>query len=608
MAAPERLSRHHPRPQMTRPRWVDLCGTWGFAYDDAAEGLKQQWFARDDVFDRQIRVPYPPESMASGIGDTSYHPVVWYRRTFSARDVRQDRLLIHFGAVDYRASVWVNGHLVVTHEGGQTPFSAEIGPVLVPGDEQVITVRAEDLAHDLTQPRGKQDWRPRPHGVWYERTTGIWQPVWLEPVPETYIESVRWTPDLSRGVVGMKVLLNGEIGGDVTIELRLQLRDELLAAEAYEVAGTTVTKHVALDTGRVAHDWENYLWSPENPNLVDATLRVLRGHDLVDEVRTHVGLRSVGIDKGQFLLNERSVFLRMVLAQNYWPESHLAAPDDDALRREVQQIKELGFNGVRIHQKIEDPRFIHWCEVLGLLVWEEMPSAFDYDEAMLGRIVREWLQVLSRDASSAAVVTWIPFNESWGISQLRTDPAQQHAVRVLYSLTKAVDPTRLVIANDGWEHLVTDIIGVHDYTQSGAALTSRYGNHDTLVQTFEQVRPYYHPILLPDLVHGDQPVMLTEFGGITYRAGSEDYWNAYGAVSSAEDLAKRYEDLVSALLASPAVAGFCYTQLTDTAQECNGLLDDRRLPKIEPQAIAAINGRPAASVAADAIVRVLRDG
>jgi beta-galactosidase/beta-glucuronidase len=611
----------HPRPQLTRERWTDLCGPWAFAYDDDWRGLDEGWHDGGGAFDRTIEVPFPPESPASGIGDTGFHPVVWYRRTFRTEDAGLrpgERLLLHLGAVDYRASVWVNGSLVVTHEGGHTPFSADITAALLPDGEQVVTVRAEDLPEDLTQPRGKQDWRERPHEIWYERTTGIWQPVWLEPVPAVRIDRVTWEPDLHRSVLRLRVALAGTQGRHepLRVALRLTLHGEVIADDVYAVTGGILQRDLPLDGARIHFDRRRYLWSPKHPNLLDAELTLLGpaaatqdepapGQEAVlDRVASYCGLRSISTSGGRFVLNGRAYVLRMVLAQNYWPESHLAAPSPAALRREVELVKELGFNGVRIHQKVEDPRFLAWCDRLGVVAWGELPSTLDFDPVTVRRLTAEWTEVLERDRSSPALVAWVPFNESWGIPNMEDDERQRDAVRALYHLTRAIDPTRPVIGNDGWEHLVSDVFGVHDYSPSGELLRERYGSHEALERSLAQIQPFYRSLTLPGVARAGQPLMVTEFGGITYDPDSEDFWNGYGAVGSAEELLARYEELVSALLASPVVGGFCYTQLTDTAQERNGLLDEHRRPKADPTLIAAVNQLDSAAVPADAIMEI----
>lgn len=312
----------HPRPQLTRERWEDLCGVWGFAHDDGDRGLDERWFEREDVYDAQIVVPFPPESRASGLRATGYHPVVWYRRTVRvAREDRAGRVLLHFGAVDYRAQVWVNGRLVAEHEGGHTPFTAEITPALVEGETQSVVVRAEDDPHDLAQPRGKQDWELEPHAIWYHRTTGIWQPVWLEAVPQTFIQSLRWTPDVDRGRLGMQVRLNRSGGQNLRVRVRLSLRGTRLADDTYALEGPEVRREIELDPVRFRRERKDLVWSPRRPNLIDARITLLDEDDnVVDEVGSYAGLRSVGVRDGRFQLNGSPYYLRLVLAQNYWPE------------------------------------------------------------------------------------------------------------------------------------------------------------------------------------------------------------------------------------------------------------------------------------------------
>ncbi len=594
----------HPRPQFARARWTDLCGTWEFGYDDSDVGRAQRWPERNDVFSLRIQVPYPPESELSGIGDRSFHPIVWYRRTFSASVVPGERLLLHFGAVDYRAEVWVNGHFVVRHEGGHTPFTADVTQVLLPDREQVVVVRAEDLPMDPSQPRGKQDLEEHPHKIWYHRTTGIWQPVWLEPVPESRINSVRWNTDIDRGAIRGSFNLLGVAAGS-RLRVAVSLRGELLADDTYTITDTAgregLTREVLLPRAQIGLDRERWLWSPETPNLMDITLTLTGsdGEDL-DSVESYLGFRSVGTSANRFTLNDRPYHLRLVLAQGYWPQSHLAAPSPEALRREVELVKELGFNGIRLHQKVEDPRFLYWCDRLGLAVWAELPAAYGWSDTAVLRGTREWLEVLERDLSVPSIVTWVPVNESWGVPALQTDPRQRAYVQAMYSMAKALDGSRPVVGNDGWEHAATDMITIHDYAGEGATLLERYGDAEAVRRSLKEVQPYYRPVLLPSVVLEHQPILLTEFGGISYQAG-EDFWNGYGTAQDEEDFVRRYRSLLDAALASTALAGFCYTQLTDTEQERNGLLTEDRQPKADPAILRAITRRFAAAVPGDVV-------
>ncbi|HEV2067830.1 MAG TPA: glycoside hydrolase family 2 TIM barrel-domain containing protein [Thermomicrobiales bacterium] len=594
----------HPRPQMTRTRWTDLCGPWRFAHDDANIGLDEGWQGRADIFDREIIVPFPPESQASGIGDTYFHPYVWYRRTFEVpAEDRSGRLLLHFGAVDYRARVWVNGQLVADHEGGHTRFTADITSALVNG-EQVVVVRAEDQPRDLSQPRGKQDWEPAPHRIWYHRTTGIWQPVWLEPVPNLSISNVRWTPDLDRGTLALLVCLSNQPMHPVRLRVRLSLHGIELANDTFTLAHRETRRDLSLETADITMSRDRTLWSPRSPNLIDAEIELLNGDVTVDTVMSYAGLRSSGFADGRFMLNGRPTYLRMVLAQNYWPESHLAAPSEDALRREVELIKKLGFNGVRIHQKVEDPRFLYWCDRLGLMVWGEMANAYTFSPDAVDKFTREWLEVLQRDHSHPSVVAWVPFNESWGVPNMERSAAQRDFVRALYYLTKAIDPSRPAIGNDGWEHLIGDVWGVHDYALDGETLRERYGSFDALERTIREVRPHDRTIAFPDSKRNGEPIMLTEFGGISYTPRPGTVWFGYGTVTTSDAFLEKYDELVSAILDSPAIAGYCYTQLTDTEQETNGLLTEDRTPKLDMDAIRAINQQPSKAMPSEVIRQI----
>ncbi len=590
----------HPRPQLTRTRWIDLGGAWGFAYDDERRGLDESWQTRVEVYTRTIQVPFPPESPASGIGDTSFHPIVWYRRTFQVSSVDAGkRLLLHCGAVDYRAHVWVNGQLVVTHEGGQTPFSADITTVLHSGEDQVIVIRAEDAPLDLSQPRGKQDWQEQPHNIWYHRTTGIWQPVWLEPVAPTHITQVRWTPDLNSGLLGFTVVLQRQ-EESLHLHVQLSLHGVTLADDIYLVQGTEVQRQIAFDRAGMMNS-STLLWSPESPNLIDATLTLLTGNEIVDEVQSYAGLRSVGVAHGRFLLNGHPYYLRLALEQGYWSESHLAAPSNEALRREVEVAKELGFNGIRIHQKVEDPRFLYWCDRLGLLVWGEMANAYVFSHSAVERLTREWLEVLARDYSHPCIAVWVPLNESWGIPDVAHSLSQRHYVQALYYLTKTFDPTRPVVGNDGWEHVVSDIYGIHDYSFEGTILRERYGRTEAVERTLREVQPHHRTLALPGSQRTHEPIMLTEFGGISYSPQSGEPWFGYGTVTSSDAFLAKYRELVDAILDSPAIAGFCYTQLTDTGQETNGLLTAGRESKLDSAVVRQITSRSSAAVPGDVI-------
>jgi len=587
-------SADHPRPQLVRSGWSDLTGRWGFALDEGDVGLREQWFApgqlADEAFGKTIVVPYPPESAASGIGDTGFHPIVWYRRVLDPlpATAATSRWILHFGAVDYRAQVWLAGRYLGEHQGGSTPFWFDVTDVLhTSAAAPVLVVRVEDDPLDVAQPRGKQDWRLRPHGIWYHRTTGIWQTVWLESVPALHLRALDWTPDIQAGTVTLSLELSERPKASVNVEVRLRFGDEPLAEVSFGQSEPRSSTVITLPPQANSLEREGLLWSPEHPRLIDAQVR-LAGPESVDVVTSYFGLRSVGWSDGHFLLNDRPYYLRAVLEQGYWPGTHLAAPDGEALRRETELIKKLGFNTTRVHQKVEDPRFLYWADRLGLLVWAECPSAYEFSAVAVERTTREWVEVVRRDRSHPCVVTWVPVNESWGVPQIAHDAAQLNYVRALYHLTKALDPTRPVVSNDGWEHADSDIISIHDYGMTHHELAANYGDETSIKRLLSGIGPLGRRMRLLDHQNRGQPIVVSEFGGIGFNTSPDDSMWGYGSVATVADFEDALRQMFTAMQASPVLAGFCYTQLTDTLKEVNGLTDADRKPKLPSDVIRSI--------------------
>jgi len=577
--------RAHPNPQLQRSQWISLNGSWRFLFDDE-RSLHHP--LEIDGWDRTIQVPFPPESEASGIGDRGFHACCWYERDFELQP-DDGRVILRFGAVDYAAKVWVNNHLAATHEGGHTPFFADITSLLEPSGRQKVTVLVVDDPHDLTKPRGKQDWQEEPHAIWYPRTTGIWQTVWIERVARTYVDKIRWTPHVESYALRFETRVAGDPVEDLAIEVTLRHGKRLLARDRYQVIDHEADRFIVLADPGIDDFRNELLWSPERPTLLDATVRLLAGDRVIDEFTSYTALRSVSVLRDRFMLNGRPYMLRMVLDQGYWPETLMAAPSDEALRKDVELAKAMGFNGVRKHQKIEDPRYLYWADRLGLMVWEEMPSAYRFTRTAIKRTVREWSEAIERDYSHPCVVAWIPFNESWGVPELTAQQAQRHAVEALYHLTKTLDATRPVIGNDGWESSATDIIGIHDYDANTEHLRQRYGPEIKTEQLFDRRRPGGRVLTLDGYPHRGQPIMLTEFGGIALARASSPAaphtWG-YSTAKDSDEFAVLFERLVEAVVHTALFSGFCYTQFADTFQEANGLLRADRTPKIPLARIA----------------------
>jgi beta-galactosidase/beta-glucuronidase len=535
----------YPRPNFRRSRWVSLDGEWDFGAGDPQH------------FDRTIVVPFCPQSSSSGIADPSAGDVVWYRRRFDAPEA--ERLLLHFGAVDYRATVWVNGEEVARHEGGHTPFSADISRV-AGRRGNVVVVRAEDPLADKTIPRGKQHWTTTPEGIFYTATIGIWQTVWLEPLPARSIDGLRLTPDLGSGTIDVQVDADGVV--------------EVLAT----FAGRQVGRRTG--SGRIALD-AIHAWSPEAPHLYDLQVTLRHNGDEVDRVESYFGLRKVETREGRFWLNGAPYVQRLVLDQGYFPGGLMTAPSSADLRRDIELAKAMGFNGARKHQKLEDPRWHYWADRLGFLAWGEMPSFRQHSAAAESRFLAEWRDAVRRDRDHPCIVVWSPINESDGLS-----PDPSAFLDEVYRMTHELDATRPVVTNDGWEHTTTDLCTLHDYATADV-LRSRYRSVEAALDPAFRARPPY----LPGYAYRGEPIILSEFGGVALAgAGGTFYSEAEGSAG----LLEVYQEMVEALMDSGPIQGFCYTQLTDVEQERNGLLTSERKPKINPALLRPITQLPKA--------------
>jgi beta-galactosidase/beta-glucuronidase len=590
----------YPRPQFRRDGWMNLNGSWRFRFDDALEFRLPREI---ESWPLTIEVPFAPESTRSGIADTGFHCACWYQRDFEFHLDRapgmhrplDGRVLLHFGAVDYLARVWINDVLVGEHEGGHASFHFDITRALARDGRQRLTVYAYDDPQDLQKPRGKQDWRLEPHSIWYPRTTGIWQTVWIECVPRTYVERLTWRPNLERWEIGLDAYIGGTTVQQLDLAVELRVKDQVLAVDRYRVSNNEVHRRIGLSDPGIDDFRNELLWSPEQPTLIDAKVSLLYDGEVIDRLESYTALRSIGVQRERLLLNGRPFTMRMVLDQGYWPDTLMTPPSDDALRRDVELAKAMGFNGVRKHQKVEDPRYLYWADRLGLLVWEEMPSAYQFSTRAILRLVREWSEVIQRDASHPCIVIWVPFNESWGVPDLTLMPASRDAVAALYHLTKTLDPTRLVIGNDGWESSATDVIGVHDYEGDPRHMRIRYGPEVKPQEVVDRRWTGGRILTLDGYPHKGQPICLSEFGGIALiedesaRAAelpATGTWGYQTARTPAEYEALCCE-LIEVARTTAMFSGFCYTQFADTFQEVNGLLRADRTPKIPIARIAA---------------------
>lgn len=576
----------YPRPQFVRSLWFNLNGEWEFAFDDANEGLTQNWHD-GRPFSMRIVVPFAYQTPLSGINDKSIHEIVWYARSFELPEQFYSRdLLLNFGAVDYSSTIWVNGQEVGHNRGGHVPFQFDISPYVKTGVNR-LTLRVEDR-QDPQQPRGKQSHTGLPEAIDYFCTTGIWQTVWLEPVPSIRIEELRMITHAKRNLIELSVFLHAPSSAwRVEVEVLEQGKRIALSEDQTAVA-----------TGRIAITVPYAkLWSPESPHLYDLQVRLYDGDKLLDEVGSYVGIRGIELRDGKFLLNGEVTYLKMVLDQGYWPEGYLTAPSDEALQTDIGWIKMFGFNGARKHQKIEDPRWLYWCDRLGLLVWEEMPNAREWSPKAEDYLSAEWQDAVRRDYNHPCIVAWVPVNESMGFPGLSQEHAGQYAfIERMVRVTRRLDSTRPVIDNDGWEHTdITDICAIHDYTQTSKELEQRYRETLEGAGLPNTVWIGEKPLFARGSKYRGQPIMLSEVGGFLTIPGNippeerDLLYKFYGSHQTPEELLERYHDLMRGIASLKFLAGFCYTQLTDIEQEANGLLSYDRNPKVAPEDIAQIN-------------------
>lgn len=576
--------KEYPRPQFERQDWVNLNGEWEFAFDKDNIGEKEKWFNKDKL-NQKIIVPFTYETEASGIGEEEFCANIWYQKEVTVpTDYENKRIILHFQAADYITKLWVNGQYVGKHKGGQIAFSFDITKYLSADRKLNIVVKNED-SFSCAQPRGKQRWLPENFGCWYVQTTGIWQTVWLEFLNEANLESVKITPDIDTE----SVEFNLEFSEDVlqsNLVLKTEISFENRIVKEFEVGINRTLHTVKTDIASEYFHWKIMQWSPHHPNLYDVKFTLYKDGKAVDEVQSYFGMRKVSIENGNVLLNNTPIYQRLLLDQGYWKESHLTPPSEDAILEDIDRTLEMGFNGVRKHMKVEDQRFLYWADKKGLLVWSEMAATYEFSDEAVQNFTEEWMEVVKQQYNHPSIITWTPFNESWGVKNIYTDVKQQKFTEAIYYLTKAFDSMRPVIVNDGWEHTISDIITLHDYVEYGDEFTERYQDKETVLNNSIAFNKGKHA-MAQGYEYKGQPVIVSEYGGIAFN--SEEGWGYGNQVKNEAEFLHRYESITQAIKDMKYISGFCYTQITDVQQEVNGLLTEDRKPKVDLEKIRKIN-------------------
>ncbi|MDD6616147.1 MAG: glycoside hydrolase family 2 TIM barrel-domain containing protein [Lachnospiraceae bacterium] len=584
----------YPRPQFVRQDWENLNGTWDFAFDDANQGEKERWY-QEFKGELKIQVPFTYETKLSGIQDEKRHDNIWYHRTIcvDGEKLKDNRFMIHFEGCDFHTKLWVNGQYAGDHKGGYARFSFDITDLLKDGENE-LTVKAED-SFDVQQPRGKQRWENDNFACWYVQTTGIWKTVWIEYVPNVRLDKVKMTPNFHDGALELEYEVEApecELGGDLLVAATVTFGDVLISRTLTAATEAHVTaKADVVYKGSNSFEWGVRPWSPESPNLYDITFEVIKDGKVVDTIGSYFAMREIRIDGPNILLNGRPLYQRLILDQGYWKDSHLTPPSEEALIEDIDKIHELGYNGLRKHQKTEDERFLYWCDVKGMLVWSEMAAAYQYTDDAVEEFTHEWLEIVRQNYNHPCIITWTPINESWGVSMVKTDRTQQHFTEMVYHLTKSIDKYRPVIVNDGWEHTISDILTLHDYEERGEILKARYTQCKDEIMTDQVFHCGHHSAMANGFEYKGQPVIISEYGGIAFSGGAEGEWGYGNTVATKEAFIDRFDRITTAVKEIPYCCGFCYTQVSDVQQEINGLMDMERNFKVDPAVIREINER-----------------
>ena len=566
----------HPRPILTRPQWLNLNGAWSFQTDPDQIGQAQGWpngLPSPDV----IIVPFAPGTQASCAACPQDCQAVWYERTIADLPWSSAETLLHIGAADHTTTIWINGHQVAHHRGGYSPITTNIAPFLRAMPNRIV-IRVSDTT-SWQQPRGKQAGDTR-WPIDYDPIIGIWQTVWLEPVPAVRVSQVHYRFDLAEQRLTVITQLSQHSDVDIEIELQ-QPNGQPLYVRGSAKGRSAVSLSLGISNPR--------LWHPEDPHLYPVRIRLIEDETETDCVESYTGLRSLSVADDKILLNGEPVYLRGVLDQGYFPEGWYTATTDSALKQDVELTLALGFNLARKHQKFEDPRYLYWADRLGLMVWSEMPSGRIFSETLVTDLTQEWTALVRRDQAHPCIVGWVPFNESWGLWHQSERREQRHFADAIYHLTKALDPTRPVVTNDGWEYSTGDYWTLHLYDSTSAALQSRLASltQNPAQSIHDGPNPRSGALAGADPRH--LPLLLTECGGIGLVTnpdiGAADAFFYGDMPQDASAFLARTAELLNAINDTSKLRGFVWTQLTDVQQEINGLLDFHRNPKVPLQAL-----------------------
>lgn len=576
----------YPRPQLVRKEWQNLNGEWNFTFDDNNEGETKEYFKKFPM-NKKIIVPFTYETKLSGIEDENIHYIVWYNKKINIKkeQIENKKIILNFEGSDYKTKIWINGNYIGENIGAYSRFAFDIEKHVIEGEND-ITIKIEDsLSKD--QPRGKQRYKKESWKCWYIQTTGIWKTVWLEWVSKKYIKSVKATPRTDKVLLEIETNLSEQ---DIEkqkyyIETEISFNGQILNNTKELINNNYEKMEINIVKEEIEHDIQK--WSTDKPNLYDINYKLCCKEEVMDDVSSYFGIRNIEIKKDKIYLNDEELYLKLILDQGYWKESHLTPPSENSIIKDIEGVLELGFNGIRKHQKVEDERFLYWCDIKGVLVWGEMANCYNFDDNSLQDFTNQWIKVVKQNYNHPSIITWVPINESWGIPEVSVCEKEQNFATTLYYLTKSMDNTRPVISNDGWEHTISDIITIHDYKQDEELLYQEYTDKEMKVLNNLEKYNGKHSLFANGYKYKGQPVIMSEYGGIAI--DSKEGWGYGKQVKDEKELIERFTKLTTVIKNIPYMQGYCYTQLTDVQQEINGLMNEKREYKMEPSIIKNIN-------------------
>ena len=563
----------YPRPQFVRKEWENLNGEWNFIFDDNDEGETREYFKKFPLSGKII-VPFTYETKLSGIEDDTVHYIVWYNKKINIRkeQIENKKIILNFEGSDYKTKIWINGNYIGENIGAYSRFSFDIEKYVIEGKND-ITIKVEDsLSKD--QPRGKQRYRKESWKCWYIQTTGIWKTIWIEWVSKKYLKGVKIISKTDKVILEVETnLLEQDIEKQkYYIETEISFNGQILNKTKKMIFNNYEKIELNIVKAGIKHDIQK--WSVNSPNLYDITYKLYCEDKVLDTVNSYFGIRDIAIKGNRIFLNNEELYLKFILDQGYWKESHLTPPNEDSLIKDIESVLAFGYNGIRKHQKVEDERFLYWCDVKGVLVWGEMANCYNFDDNSLQNFTNEWIRVVKQNYNHPSIITWVPINESWGIPEVSICEKEQNFANSLYYLTKSMDNTRPVISNDGWEHTISDIITIHDYKQDDELLYQEYTDKD--MKILNNLKEYNgkHKLFAKGYKYEGQPVIISEYGGIAIN--SKEGWGYGKQVKDEKELIERFTKLTKAIKNIPYISGYCYTQLTDVQQEINGLMNEKR--------------------------------